>query len=280
MIVPDSILTCVAFVGSQRGEDEPVVKGTCFFAINPSRSVPNQGWAYAITARHVIDNIIHTGGKVKLRVNQSNEESQWIDCPDFWNSMPDNAVDVAVMDFDVRKYAHRCFGLQDCVGQPRALNWNPGIGDELFFPGLFTPHVGKRRNVPIVRTGHIAAMPGEKISAKFAPEVFRDIDAYLVETRSIGGFSGSPVFYYTGNAMRGGGITVSGSNYFLMGLMQGHFEVPEAVSDSVSFDEARINMGVGIVVPVDKILDTIASCFGEKERADEEAELARRASQP
>ena len=64
-----------------------------------------------------------------------------------------------------------------------------GVGDEVFITGLFTKVQETTKNIPIVRTGTVAMIPGEKIP--FGDNL---IEAYLVEARSIGGLSGSPVF--------------------------------------------------------------------------------------
>ena len=66
---------------------------------------------------------------------------------------------------------------------------NLGVGDEVFIAGLFTRAIGQARNLPIIRMGTVAMMPDEKIL--FHKKM---IDAYLIESRSIGGLSGSPVF--------------------------------------------------------------------------------------
>jgi hypothetical protein len=65
-----------------------------------------------------------------------------------------------------------------------------GIGNEVAFAGLFVNHHGKKRNEPIVRFGNICGIPSEPVSTKAG-----DIEAYLVESRSVGGLSGSPVLW-------------------------------------------------------------------------------------
>jgi hypothetical protein len=52
---------------------------------------------------------------------------------------------------------------------------------------------GSTRNIPIVRTGVIAAMPA--IDEPFVRKG-EEYHAYLAEMRSIGGLSGSPVFVF------------------------------------------------------------------------------------
>ena len=46
-----------------------------------------------------------------------------------------------------------------------------GLGDELFFVGLFKEHSGLKRNVPIVRAGNIAAIPEEPIKSRNWPDM-------------------------------------------------------------------------------------------------------------
>ena len=43
-----------------------------------------------------------------------------------------------------------------------------GIGDEIFITGLFGYHPGAKKNIPIVRIGHIAAIPEEPIKTEFS----------------------------------------------------------------------------------------------------------------
>jgi hypothetical protein len=67
------------------------------------------------------------------------------------------------------------------------------LGDEVFIVGLFRHHHGTRKNIPIVRVGNLAALTEEKVATKLGL-----LDAYLIEARSIGGLSGSPVFLNLG----------------------------------------------------------------------------------
>lgn len=73
-----------------------------------------------------------------------------------------------------------------------------GPGDELFLPGLFSPHKEESRNIPIIRTGTIAAMNEEPVPVELPGKIKVLMDAYLAECRSIGGLSGSPVFVTPG----------------------------------------------------------------------------------
>src|SRR5207253_3257650 len=41
-----------------------------------------------------------------------------------------------------------------------------GVGDEVFFVGLFVQHAGEARNLPMARFGHISRMPVEPIEVQ------------------------------------------------------------------------------------------------------------------
>lgn len=65
-----------------------------------------------------------------------------------------------------------------------------GPGTETFYVGRYVHHDGINRNLPTVRFGNIAAMPSEPIAIRGMPPQV----GYLMEARSLGGYSGSPVF--------------------------------------------------------------------------------------
>lgn len=135
---------------------------------------------------------------------------------------------------------------------------NIGVGDEVFLTGLFANHYGSQRNIPVIRAGNIATMPEEKVHT----EKLGDIDAYLIEVRSISGLSGSPVFAYLGGIRKvGNSMNLrKGPLFYLLGLMHGHFELSKLEIDTFEYDtltNVQINMGIAIVVPVWKILEVI-----------------------
>jgi hypothetical protein len=139
-----------------------------------------------------------------------------------------------------------------------------GIGSDIFLVGLFRNHLGQKMNIPIMRVGNIAAMPEEPIRSGG-----KEIQAFLIEARSIGGLSGSPVFVMTDMWQvehPGGWIVKRTGRHYLLGIMHGHFNLPTSGEDSVVDAEVesddttateRINTGIGIVIPAEKILEVI-----------------------
>jgi hypothetical protein len=64
------------------------------------------------------------------------------------------------------------------------------IGDELFMVGRYLRHQGDDANRPVARFGNISGFPAD-VRTDQGPR-----EGFLVEYRSIPGFSGSPVFVY------------------------------------------------------------------------------------
>jgi hypothetical protein len=137
-----------------------------------------------------------------------------------------------------------------------------GPGDEVFITGLFRHHHGQQRKIPIVRVGNLAALTEERVVTKdFGP-----IDAYLIEARSIGGLSGSPVFPNLGVVRFINGVVkhaTTGPIQLLLGLIHGHFDtqdsnIDEAAEDSdKSLSNAKVNTGIAIVTPITKVIQAM-----------------------
>jgi hypothetical protein len=135
-----------------------------------------------------------------------------------------------------------------------------GLGSEIVIIGLFRNHFGTDRNIPIVRLGNISAQPGELIHTKYG----REVKAYLVEARSISGLSGSPVLALPDNTVVAAkvfrGLSADVQLAALIGLMHGHFDIPNLNEDVVTDDsepERSVHTGIGVVIPVEKIVETI-----------------------
>lgn len=253
MQIPDEIRKCVAFI-CYKTTNKTRFAGTAFL-VGVQLEGTERSSIYIITAKHVIDKIEEesTDKKVYLRINLKNGGSQLISTAiDKWILHPQESnVDVAMLNwapsqekFDYLALPVEYAGTEDVIKKE-----NIGVGDDVFLVGLFASHFGSQRNLPIIRVGNIASMPEEKVYT----EKFGDIDAYLVEARSIGGLSGCPVFAYMGDMRKIGNTTKIGRKglplVYWLGLMHGHFALSET--------ELQVNMGIAIVVPTWKILEVI-----------------------
>ena len=264
MIVTDSVRKCVAFIGQRHGSDY-VLRGSVFFlgTIDENRNVVK---GYAITARHVLDNIQFKtqAVEVAIRVNLVEGGVHWlhIDLNDWWVH-PDPAIDVAILEiarFDVG-YDHLFWPTSECADAAYMEANEVGLGEEIFVAGLFRHHHGTRRNIPIIRVGNLACLTEEKVTTSSG-----DADLLLIEARSIGGLSGSPVFLNLGYSRTTQGRMVQRSHIEirLLGMIHGHFDVKQTAIDGVAEDanelaaEEKVNTGIAMVVPWRVIESAIA----------------------
>lgn len=263
MYVPDEIRKCVVFIFCYDEQRREVALGTGFLVL-----VQNQDWKrgfdYLVTAKHVLvaAQEKYKAEAVTVRVNRVQGDYIDVECPiDQWEYHDeDTSVDAAVIPWshipgiDVKLIVYHYAVDQDIIRDEGI-----GIGDELFLTGVFVAHRGKARTLPIVRVGNIARMPEEKIPTKH----FGDIEAYLVEVRSIGGLSGSPVFVHLGQARMVKDSFVPGRpRFYWLGLMHGHYyrEIPDEGADHIMMNASEShewNMGIAIVVPATKVLEIL-----------------------
>lgn len=252
MQIPKEIRKGVVFLGYRDDSGVEHFAGTAFYV---SRTIAvGLGFTYLVTARHVIDGIRNKGQEpVLMRVNQTRGSAVWIETPiDHWTPHADTSVDVAVKrTVIIPGIDHNSIPIRNFVNDSIIKAENIGMGDEVFLPGLFLNHYGEDRNIPIIRTGNIAAMPEEKVTVTKLGK----IDAYLIEARSIGGLSGSPVYVHV-EAVRYSDERMptaiySGPGHYLLGLMHGHYD------QYWQSGKDKVNLGIAIVVPAAKILEVI-----------------------
>jgi hypothetical protein len=260
--IPDEIRKSVFFV-CYKTTNSIKLAGTAFI-VGVALGESNLFSTYIITAKHVIEAIRDKSidQKVYLRMNLKTAGTQLVETQiGNWVSHPhETNVDIAVLNWVPSEeiFDYRFITLEMLASQEIIKKENIGVGDDVFLTGLFSNHYGSERNIPIIRVGNIASMPEEKVHTAWG-----DIDAYLIEARSIGGLSGSPVFAYIG-AMRTIGnnmqIGRTGFLFYLLGLMHGHFDLSKLEMDNLTQDSLtniQINMGIAIVVPAWKIIEVI-----------------------
>ncbi|MGA0033903.1 MAG: hypothetical protein ACO3IW_12230 [Burkholderiales bacterium] len=239
--------------------------GSVFFLGRDKKDSPKAEPVYAVTAKHVLDAIQAKGlDRVFFRINFKTGEAKWVSVPlsGWFSHQTDPSIDVAILKTGLSdELDHLVLPFSLCINEEKMIEHRVGLGDEVFVTGLFRHHHGSRKNIPIVRVGNLACMTEEKVSTRN----FGEIDAYLIESRSIGGLSGSPVFLNLGttrlidNQVR----LATGQIFFLFGLIHGHYD-----SDASSIDEVEsvrtdglsveyVNTGMAIVVPFHKIEETI-----------------------
>jgi hypothetical protein len=224
MLIPDGIRKCVVYLGIEVSDGDfrkISYRGTGFCMAVPAEKVPPAWFGYIVTAKHVA---IHFKDKeFYVRANTPDGRSIDIKAPKEtkWFFHPtDDAADVAICRFDVSP------GIIDAQSIPPTAIVREdtrkllglGVGEQVFIVGLFVYHKGNKKNIPIVRVGNIAMNPDERIKTSMG-----EMEAYLIEARSIGGLSGSPVFVIEDAPPKDYRI-------HLLGLIHGHWhEKPETI---------------------------------------------------
>ena len=187
-------LDCVFYlypsiVEAQEGKSGAKRGGSGFFISTPFPDVPGVGVLFAVTASHVINrgsDVIRLNAKDGSLIFKETDAREWFHHPD--------GADIAILPVEVDKDVtrFRCLPRAQFALKKLIDDMDVGAGDNIFIVGRFINQEGTLQNTPTARFGHLAQMPVEKITSDDGEEQ----ESYLVEVRSIGGFSGSPVFIY------------------------------------------------------------------------------------
>ncbi len=282
--VNEMIRKCATFLyedcqDEETGEMYRRVLGTAFLVakslddsdedVKIFRVYPERYVCYLVTAGHVIAN--RKTSTVYVRLNKASHPSEAIGFEDIPTAKDDWVFHVNPDETDVAVYHLKVpFLRYGIMAMPYATlmkvyyerDEGIGSGDEVFFVGLFTGHQGSKQVEPIIRFGHISLMkPYEKVEVylRGADKAPTPISAYLVEARSHGGVSGSPVFIYWPPLQRES-LSFGGIHRFrqqplplIFGLVFGQYQATYDAPDG----EDTINSGIAIVIPAEKIRETL-----------------------
>lgn len=282
---PEELLKCVTFVGYKDQHGEHHLSGSGFWVTRADPNDPEQKHrlAYFVTAAHVIDKVRESSAdkRVWLRVNTKSGDQAWQDTPEvIWKHHPnDAAVDLAVAKMGLESTLdHAAWPLEflvvdNSLDTPETGDRKVELGDELCIAGLFYPHKGEKRNIPLVRIANVAALRNEPVTSKDG----LPMDVYLVEAHSMGGLSGSPVFVDIATAktafppssgwMAAAYPPASLARFKLFGIVHGHFGLevdPDAIVDD-GRQKFAINFGIAMVIPAEKIVQILAQ-FDQDEK--------------
>lgn len=265
--VPPEIKTVVAFVfapGPAEGQLKPW--GTAFFVGVKHPNDETKSFVYLVTAKHVLqtDDRKSWLPKVLLRLNTRKGDTGIVEVPvvpsgrnqTVFLHPKDATADVAVIPAlpDEKRFEFKFLPSELLTSKKDFADLKIVEGSEVFFTGLFSPHVGTRRNYPVIRFGRVAMITDEKV--KFGDY---EADLYLLETGSYGGNSGAPVFFYLGSDREPGSIILGPPVLKLAGVMSGTFldVQPVRAVETARIAVAQSNMGIAAVVPAYKVLEIL-----------------------
>ncbi len=285
MRIPDQILESVAFLVTKEPaehDSDKACRGTAFFVAVKSEKAKNAGYPYLVTAKHTVVKAKEEKVELYVRLNTASGKSADIRLDDErWIYSADPSVDLAVLALSPQPpFEYSPLAPQMQADEARVKALGIGIGDEVVICGLFTRRTGHAKNLPIVRFGNIAAMPDEPLSDS---KTGLDYKAYLVEARSFGGLSGSPVFVYFGSDRMVPGdikeVPPPGHRMLiLLGVLRGHWEHTEPLPFASAFrDEVdKLNWGIATVTPATELLSILFLEELVKQRREIDREMERR----
>lgn len=259
MRVPDNIQECVVFLcvkHNTKGDPPYTYHGTGFFLGMKSEKDPESEYAYLVTAKHCVENAKNGGLDLYIRINTL-DSVEYVEIRGEWIYSEKADVAVQLLDLPDDKYDYTRLSENLIATDEILTEYDIGIGDDIVIAGLFTRHYGTKRNIPIVRSGIIAAMPVEPFVDLDTGEPY---NAYLAELRSIGGLSGSPVFVYINGRRRlADGRPVHNDMMFLIGLVRAHWDYKNS-SRSIDFGGTEldtVNMGIALLTPIQEALTVL-----------------------
>lgn len=237
--------------------------------------------SYLVTNAHV--SRVLGADPFLIRVNRSDgtAENLLVDRAE-WCDHPDATVDVSITPFfiDILKYDCVYLDLGKMTPERFAVH-NIGAGNFTYTVGLFRLLSGEKRNLPVVHTGHIAMMPGdERIPVRDWTDPKKQktvlVEGYLVEAQTLSGLSGSPVFVrpeiiidmaaslrpnqdVPEHIAKSKALIVGPlDSFMLLGVWQGAWEAkPEEALAAEIGKEVRVSVGMGVVVPYQKIMEVL-----------------------
>jgi hypothetical protein len=257
-LIPDILTQSVGFLyhSAEAAEQGEAAGGTAFVVSVVARGEPS---ILVVTNIHVAGN-----GCTSLRLNSSDAGFRVLEVSD-WTFHPDgDDIAVAGLELPSDVTTSAIQWAEVAATQTRLNELNAGVGDEVVMIGRFVAHDGRVRNAALARFGNIAMMPGEPVTDGRGMKV----EAFLVEMRSLSGFSGSPAFIYMGpGTYRGDGrmMPFYSETIGLIGIDTGHKTMKLPIRDAGGAPTALTadqNTGVAIVAPVWKIGEALADAVG------------------
>lgn len=226
-----------------------------------TRSVPH---IYAVTNDHNIKN-----GSCVMRVNTVDGDIDVVPLkPSDWTPHPDGD-DLSVSRVSLGN-EHRWRAVHDhmLISQNDDIDQTIGYGDDVFMVGRFVTHDGLQQNNPVMRFGNIAMLPLEPVCVDARGDFMQD--TFLVDMRSVSGFSGSPVFTYKlgvrpndvlnrrpGPAGSRVHLTIDDDDLKLLGIEYWAFHVPGGHLSGLRQSVSPSNSGMSGVIPAWKLYDLL-----------------------
>src|ERR1035437_2324291 len=189
--INDTILDCVVYLYRSRDAAASGVAagGSGFLLKIDTTRVPHSHFNVVVTNRHVGEK----GHVVRLNTKEGKTEIVEVSKDRVFMSDKDDSAVILMPTipeaYQINSIPRGCLVTEEFIQQHGI-----GIGDEVLMLGRFINRQGTQRNAPTARFGHISQMMGDPIKCDVDGNEVEQDDAILAEIKSIGGYSGSPVF--------------------------------------------------------------------------------------
>jgi hypothetical protein len=228
--------------------------GTAFLMVVRNEDYPEQRHAYLVTAAHLITS--QPSPEVRIRTVQG----QVLEDQPLNHWVFHDTEDIAVAPIWFSPELNVVFNPYELEQAVDRASKQPRVGDTVYFIGLLAGILEMERTaIPMVRSGTIAALnqPGIPLT--------NDVHttAHLIDCRSFNGFSGSPcyvqwpTYYYVEDRFEPGdkGLMYNEETR-LFGMLIAHLDDYEKQQGRQTI---RLNIGVGIVLPIERVRDVLES---------------------
>lgn len=196
--ISDAYTDCAVYIYASRNDAESGVLqgGSGFIVTLPFDNDPENPHVhtYVVTNNHVVE----SAKTPVIRLNRRDGQMEFIETTAHEWEPHEGGDDVSVFPLRIGdRFKFAAMPLRSFVTHSLVEIEDIGIGDDTVMIGRFINHEGKQKNSPAVRFGNIAMMAKDKIKR---PDGFEQ-ESFLVETRSLPGYSGSAVLLYSPCAM-------------------------------------------------------------------------------
>lgn len=277
--INDELLDCVIYLYGSK--DEALagenIGGSGFLVSYPSsKGNAAGGFIYAVTNRHVIRQKCST-----VRLNTADGKMDVFEFhPSSWtcsetDDLAVRALPGAISATEYRfKVVPRKMFLTREMASPQV--YNIGVGDDVKMIGRFINIEGKQKNTPTARFGCIAQMPLEPIQSEDLGVPYGQ-ESFLADIKSIGGYSGSPVFWEAFPAPDKPRPNNVLPREYLLGVDWAHIMNWSPVcgidgKPQMAGNQVELNTGIAAIVPAWKLLDLLDDhpmLKSQREKAEE-----------
>jgi hypothetical protein len=267
--IRDEILNCVIYLYRSVHEAEEGINigGSGFLVGIAGKLDPEAIHVYAATNKHVIE-----AGAIHVRMNTEGGRKLIMAAKkEMWQVSDED--DLAVVRLAPIPTEAKMLALStECLlTRENIKEHGIGVGDEVLMLGRFISREGQQQNAPTARFGHISQMMGDPIETD-AGHVQQE--AILCEIRSIGGFSGSPVFIIPNPIYAREGKPLPTDRGVLLGVDFCHVPSWVNASDSTGQKNPHIrvplNSGMAGVIPAWRLHRLLFSEGAIKQRREAE----------